>query len=80
MTLAGMDPKQFCLCAKCGKPVEEIVTFRDDILMRIEVELRCHGQIHTLYLSDRDTLAANAIRGVPTYFFMPINQLMDKKS
>ncbi len=46
------------ICDVCGRPVERMVTVRDDLESRTMFKVYCHGQEDSGWLSDADVYRA----------------------
>lgn len=42
------------ICAKCNKPVDAVENQRDDIAKATRITAKCHGETHTIVISDRE--------------------------
>lgn len=51
-------------CAKCGRPVEEVITWSDDFTYRLMFRVRCHGEEDTGWLDAFDLASAGPIHAV----------------
>jgi hypothetical protein len=61
--------KQYCFCARCEAPVEDVRTLYDVMTQEHITILRCHGQETEFRLGKKAFSTASRIGMKKTYFF-----------
>lgn len=59
MSTVSVPPR--VVCGMCGREVERVEWWRDDLRRTIEVRVYCHGEVDAAYLTDADLVARDTI-------------------